>query len=158
MGDAAQTDVLDGTVEWLDGGLELALVTGRATRPSQVYEALASVARDLMGTGSCAVMLIDSQNHLRVRGWSGAGQQLAHVINDRHPILVSEGKVVAPAVRALRCNGSIWVPHVDEDPGCAPWAAAFATEGLRSVFSVSIGTDERILGVLEFYLPTGRTP
>ncbi len=158
MGEAARTEVLDGTVEWLDGGLELALVTGRATRPSQVYEALASVARDLMGAGSCAVLLVDSQNYLRVRGWSGTGQQLAHVINERHPILVSDAKVVAPAVRALRCNGSTWVPHVDDDPGCAPWAASFATEGLHSVFSVAMGTDERLLGVLEFYLPAGRTP
>ena len=59
MGDAASADVLDDTVEWLDGGLELALVTGRATQPSQVYQALAAVACDLSGRGSTAVLMAD---------------------------------------------------------------------------------------------------
>ena len=158
MGEASRTDVMDGTVEWLDGGLELALVTGRATRLSQVYEALASVARDLSGSGSSAVMMVDPQHYLRVRGWSGAAQRLAHVFNDRHPIRISDEEVVAPSVRALRSNAPVWVPNVHDDPGSAPWVAAFATEGVHSVLSVSMGTEERCLGALEFYLPEGERP
>jgi sugar diacid utilization regulator len=158
MDDGALARVLDEDVEWVDWGLELALVTGRATRPSQVYEALASLARDLCGRGSTAVLMADPQHFLRVRGWSGIGQQLVRVINDRHPIAMSDEEVVAPSVRALRSNSPIWVPNVHDDPGCAPWAAAFATEGVHSVLSVPVGTDERRLGALEYYLPAGQRP
>jgi sugar diacid utilization regulator len=159
MGEAALADVLDGSVEWLDGGLELALVTGRATRPSQVYQALASVARDLSGSGSTAVLMVDPQHYLRVRGWSGIGQQLVRVINDRHPIsMYDNADVVPPSVRALQTNGPVWVADVKNDPGCAPWAAAYAAEGVHSMLSVSIGADERCIGILEYYLPAGHRP
>jgi sugar diacid utilization regulator len=158
MGEATRTDTLDGTVEWLDGGLELALVTGRATRPSQVYEVLASVACELCGSGSSAVLMLDSQRFLRVRGWSGAGKRLIRLVNDRRPILVSDGQIVAPSVRALRSNTPIWVPDVQKDRGCAPWAAALTAEGVHSVLAVPIRTDERCLGVLELYPSAGEEP
>jgi sugar diacid utilization regulator len=158
MGDAASADVLDDTVEWLDGGLELALVTGRATQPSQVYQALAAVACDLSGRGSTAVLMADPQHFLRVRGWSGLGQHLVRVINDRHPIRMSDKDMAAPSVRALRSNRPIWVPDIANDSGCAPWAAAFAAEGMQSLLSLSLGTEDRHLGALECYLPAGHRP
>jgi sugar diacid utilization regulator len=159
MDDAALHDGLDETIEWLDGGLELALATGRATRPSEVFTALASVARNLSGCGSTAVLLVDAHDFLRVRGWSGPGSHLARLINDRHPVCVTDpGDALTPSVRVFRTGTPVWVDDVAQDPGCARWARAYSVEGICSILSLPLRAEDSIVGVLECYVPRAHTP
>jgi len=159
VADTSATAVLDETVAWLNGGLELALAVGRFSKPSEVFATLAQVARDLVGYGSSAVLMIDPRGNLRSSGWSGPGRQLMCVLNDRQPLSVTDtGEPMAPAVRALRTGTSVWVPDLHEDSGCAAQVSAFAAEGLSAAVSVPLEANNEQLGVLECYFPPGRQP
>ena len=159
MGDAVLNDERYDMVEWLDGLLELAFATGRATRPSEVFIAVASVARHLSGSGSTAVLLADVDGFLRVRGWSGPGRQLARMMNDRFaPCVKESAEIAAPSVRAFRTAAAVWVPDVNEDPGCARWARAYGVDGIGSVLSLPLQTNDSVFGALECYLPPSHAP
>jgi sugar diacid utilization regulator len=159
MGDAVLNDERYDMVEWLDGLLELAFATGRATRPSEVFIAVASVARNLSGSGSTAVLLTDVHGFLRVRGWSGPGRQLARMMNDRFTPCVTESiEIAAPSVRAFRTGAAVWVPDVNEDPGCARWARAYGVDGIGSILSLPLQANDSVFGALECYLPPSHAP
>ena len=154
MGDASPTDELKDSFEWVDGGMALAVAADRATRLSDVYGALTSVASGLASYTMAAVYIADEDENLSIRGWSGPGRRLLRLVNDRPT--ARGGRT--PAARAYLEGTAVVVPDVETETACRSWAPHLAGEGIRSLLAVPILTSRRALGVLECYCTRAHEP
>jgi sugar diacid utilization regulator len=148
------TDVPRDSFEWLDGGMALAVAADRATRLSDVYAALTSVACGLANYTSAAVYIADEQQDLWIRGWSGPGRRLLRLVNDRPAV----HGFPTPALQSYTGNAAVAVPDVDADAARRSLAPFLAGEGIRSLLAVPIQTSRQKLGVLECYCAVPHDP
>jgi purine catabolism regulator len=154
MGDASVTDELKDSFEWVDGGMALAVAADRATRLSDVYSALTSVASGLANYTSAAVYIADEHEDLSIRGWSGPGRRLLRLVNDRPAATGCQ----TPAAQSYLGDIAVAVPDVRTEAACRSWAPHLAGEGIRSLLAVPVQTSRRTLGVLECYCPRTHDP
>lgn len=144
------TAQLEDSFEWLDGGMALAVAADRATRLSDVYSALTSVAGGLANYTSAAVYIADERGDLSIRGWFGPGRRLVRLVNDRPAVAAPPG-ARTPAVQSFLGHVAVAVLDVRAEASCSTLAPHLVGEGIRSLLAVPVRTSRRTLGVLECY-------